>query len=87
MKLLRNILIGAAALTLPVMAAAPAGASTPHPKYVNWVHKYIPVTKHIPNKKIVAFGEKTCDYLRAGNSSWESRREHAGTQPTERLFV
>jgi hypothetical protein len=63
MKLLRNILIAGAALSLPVLAAAPAGASTSHPKFIKALHAWAPATKQHTNESEVSTGETICHRL------------------------
>ena len=64
MTKLRNTLIGAAALSLSLVAvASPAGASTPHPKFINTIHRVAPFSKHRTTKYLVNFGETTCHVL------------------------
>ena len=64
MTKLRNILIAGAALALPLVAvASPAGASTPHPKFITAIHRVAPASKHLTNKYLINLGETACHTL------------------------
>ena len=61
--MLRNVLIGATLAAGALFAAIPAGASTPHPKYVNAVKDIAPGLDHFKAKTLVADGEEFCSSL------------------------
>lgn len=69
MSKIRKILMGAAALTLPLVAATgTAGAATSHAnsEFVSFVHHKDPVSKGITNLPKV--GESVCSSFRSGDS-------------------
>ena len=82
---LRNILIGAAALTLPLVTlTGTAGASTSRSKFIKAVHAWVPSTKHLKNKNLVAAGEVVCHALKQypvghGQEAWKPVEEVFGT--------
>jgi hypothetical protein len=51
---------------LLLVTSAPVSALTPHPKYVNSVHREAPSTKSISNKKLAVLGGFICDTLVVG---------------------
>jgi hypothetical protein len=84
MRKIRNILIEAAALGLLLVAVTlPAGASTTHAKFIKAVHAWVPSTKHLKNKNLVAAGEVVCHALEQypghGQEAWQPVEEAFGT--------
>lgn len=66
-KLLRNIIMGAAVLALPLVAVAlPAGASTSQDsKFIRAIHAWVPVTKQHTDRSEISEGEAICHNIRA----------------------
>ena len=63
-KIRKMLIIGTAALSLPLVAvASSAGASTPHPKFINALHAWAPATRQHTNSFEVKLGVAICTNL------------------------